>query len=61
MSNKELPLSFVMNLAQNESALKRFEAMSAAERERLIDKTHAVSSREEMRSLVNGLVDNQIL
>lgn len=58
MKGKELPLSFVMNLAQNETALKRFEAMSKEEKENIINKTHEVNSREEMRNLVNNLSDN---
>lgn len=58
MKGKELPLSFVMNLAQNETALKRFEAMNKEEKESLINKTHEIHSREEMRNLVNNLSDN---
>lgn len=55
MSEKELPLSFVMNLAQNEDALKRFESMSESEKSDFISKTHSVTSRAEMRNLVNSL------
>ena len=51
----DLPLSFVMNLAQNESAMKRFQAMSETEKADIINKTHSVHSKEEMRSLVNSL------
>ncbi|MCM1286228.1 MAG: hypothetical protein NC213_07720 [Acetobacter sp.] len=58
MNGKELPLSFVMNLAQNETALKRFEAMSKEEKEAIIKKTHEINSREEMRNLVNNLSNN---
>lgn len=58
MNEKELPLSFVMNLAQNESALKRFESMSESEKNEIINKTHSVKSRDEMRSLVTSLSDN---
>ena len=39
MNREELPLSFVMNLAQNEDALKQYES----------------KSRSEMKSFVNGL------
>lgn len=60
MSNKELPLSFVMNLAQNESALKRFEAMTDSEKQNIINKTHSIHSRDEMRNLVNQISNNSI-
>lgn len=59
MSKPDLPLSFVMNLAQNESALKKYEAMSKSEKADIINKSHNVKSREEMRSFVNSLSDNQ--
>lgn len=55
MNNSDLPLSFVMNLAQNETALKNFEAMSEQEKKDIISKTHSVTSRTEMKSLVNSL------
>lgn len=55
MNNGELPLSFVMNLAQNKTALKNFEAMSEQEKADLISKTHNITSRAEMKSLVNSL------
>lgn len=60
MSDKELPLSFVMNLAQNETALKRFESMSKSEKESIIKKTQTVSSRQEMRNLVDSLSDHSM-
>lgn len=55
MSREELPLSFVMNLAQNEEALKRYEAKSKAEKAEIISKTHNIKSRSEMKSFVNSL------
>ena len=58
MNNPELPLSFVMNLAQNEPAMKRFQTLSEAEKADVISKSYSVNSKEEMRSLVNGLTDD---
>lgn len=55
MNRKELPLSFVMNLAQNEDALKQYESKSKAEKAKIINKTHNIKSRSEMKSFVNGL------
>lgn len=58
MNNPELPLSFVMNLAQNEPAMKRFQTLSEAEKADVISKSYSVNSKEEMRNLVNGLTDD---
>jgi len=55
MNNNDLPLSFVMNLAQNENALKQFEAKSKEEKNEIINKTHNIKSRAEMKSFVNSL------
>lgn len=55
MSREELPLSFIMNLAQNEEALRHYEAKSKAEKDKIISKTHNIKSRSEMKSFVNGL------
>ena len=58
MDKIELPLGFGMALAQNESAMARFEALSESEKEAVIQKTHNVTSKAEMRSLVNSLIQN---
>ena len=55
MQEFELPLGFGMALAQNEQAMKNFEKLSADEKQAIIDKTHEVKSKKEMKSLVNSL------
>ncbi len=55
MNSKDLPLGFGMALAQNESAMKRFEGMSEAEKQGIIQKAKAVSSKREMRAIVDGI------
>ena len=57
MEQYMLPLGFGMALAQNEAAMKRFEALSEAEKQALIEQTHTVSSKSEMRRLVDSLTD----
>ena len=57
MEQYVLPLGFGMALAQNEAAMKRFEALSEAEKQALIARTHTVSSKNEMRRLVDSLMD----
>lgn len=55
MSGIELPLGFGMALAQDETAMKNFESLSEAEKQAIIEKTHSVSSKSEMRALVRSL------
>ena len=57
MEQYALPLGLGMALAQNEAAMKRFEALSEAEKQALIERTHTVSSKSEMRRLVDSLKD----
>lgn len=57
MESNALPLGFGMALAQNEAAMKKFESMSEAEKQSLIQRTHQVDSKSEMRRLVSELTD----
>ena len=51
----ELPIGFAMALAMNEPAIKKFEALSPAEKESIIQQTHNVKSRNEMQKLVMSI------
>lgn len=51
----ELPLGFGMALAQNEMAMQRFESLSEEEKQAVIQRTHRVTSKQEMRRLVDSL------
>ncbi|MGM9649351.1 MAG: hypothetical protein ACI3XY_05210 [Butyricicoccaceae bacterium] len=55
MSKMELPLGFGMALAQNESAMKKFESMTEAEKQAILQQTHRVRSKQEMQQLVADL------
>lgn len=57
MSKIELPLGFGMALAQNETAMAKFESLSENEKKAIIQKTHKVTSKAEMKSLVNRLTN----
>lgn len=59
MEEHILPLGFGMALAQNEPAMKRFESMTEAEKRSVIQRTHQVNSKQEMRQLVSQLADRQ--
>lgn len=51
----ELPLGFGMALAQNEAAMKAFESMTESEKQGILQRTHNVRSKAEMRRLVSDL------
>lgn len=55
MSNIELPLGFGMALAQNESAMKKFESMTESQKQAILQQTHNVKSKREMQQLVASL------
>lgn len=57
MEKLDLPLGFGMALAQNETAMRRFEALPEEEKAAVVAKTHAVRSKREMQALVNTLTD----
>ena len=52
----ELPVGFAMALAMNEPAMKKFESLSTAEKESIVQQTHSVKSRNEMQKIVMSIV-----
>ena len=54
---KELPLGFGIALAQNEEAMRRFSALTDAQKRQLVERTHTVSSKAEMHALVEHIAD----
>ena len=54
-----LPLGFGMALAQNEAAMKSFESLSEIEKEAIVQRTHQVNSKREMRALVASLAEKR--
>lgn len=58
MFEMELPMGFGMALAQNEAAMHKFESLSAQEKQAIIDRTHSVTSKAEMKALVASLTAN---
>lgn len=57
MNEFDLPLGFGMALAQNEHAMANFEALSEQEKQAILQKTHSVQSKKEMRAIVNSLAN----
>ena len=55
MENNDLPLGFIMALAQNESAMRRFETMTETQKRDITRQASRVSSKSEMQQLVSRL------
>lgn len=58
MFNVQLPLGFGMALAQNEPAMKKFESLSDAEKQFIVQQTHGITSKREMQILVSSLASD---
>lgn len=52
---QDLPIGFGMALLQNRDSASYFDALPEAERRRIIDKTHSINSKEEMKAFVNNI------
>ena len=59
MEKGTLPLGFAMALAQDERALRRYGAMTEAERQSVMQRVHAVNSKREMQRLVSALAEGR--
>ncbi len=57
-SKREMPLGFNMALCQNMAAMEYFSTLSLQHQQEIIDRTHDITSKEEMRRYVDGLVGN---
>ncbi len=55
MNNQEMPIGFVMELAEHTNELHRFSLLSEQEQHRIVEQARHVNSREEMRSYVESL------
>ena len=51
----ELPVGFAMALAMNEPAMKKFESLSPAEKESIVQQTYSVKSRNERQKIVMSI------
>ena len=56
MDFAKVPIGFGMALAQNEDAINRYAAMPEAQKKQVIERAHKARSEQEMRSIVNDLV-----
>ncbi len=57
----ELPLGLGMALAQNSNAMQAFAEMTKEQKMGVIDRTHSLSSKKEMRHLVDSIGDGSYI
>lgn len=57
----DLPLGFGMALAQDLSAMERFANLSPDQQRDIIDQTHRITSKTEMRSFITSFAQPQDL
>ena len=56
----EIPMGLGMALAQNTPAMNHFSALPDDQKQRIIEHTHQIQSKEQMQQFVQKLADNQI-
>ncbi len=56
MENYKIPVGLGMALAQRPEAMEKFATLSEAKKQEIINGTHAVSSKEEMRQYVDKII-----
>lgn len=55
INNEELPVGFMMELARHSDIMIRFSRLPESEQNVVIEKARHVSSRNEMRNLVENI------
>lgn len=56
MDYTEIPLGFEMALAQNPEAMRKFSLLSDSRQKEIINGTHNIHSKEEMRKYVEDML-----
>lgn len=55
MKNNELPIGFVMALAQNENAAKQYAGLNDAQKESLVKKAKEIKTKQEMKTFIDNM------
>ena len=53
--NQELPIGFLMALAENPDAMVRFSGMNKQAQDRITEQARQARSREDMHAIVSGI------
>lgn len=56
MKHYEMPLGLGMALAQNPEAMQKFSNLTESKKQEIIQGTHAVTSKAEMKQYVENIV-----
>ena len=56
MEHYEMPLGLGMALAQNPEAMQKFAMLSESKKQEIIQGTHTVSSKKEMKQYVDKIM-----
>ena len=56
MENYKMPVGLGMALAQRPEAMEKFATLSETKKQEIINGTHSVSSKEEMRQYVDKII-----
>lgn len=59
INNEELPMGFTMALAQHSDALSHFSRLSKDEQDHVVEGAKQVKSKNEMRSYVESMFNDQ--
>ena len=57
IDNSELPIGFMMELAQHSDILVEFASMPKAKQEQIVEGARQVNTREEMRNYVENIAN----
>ncbi len=57
MKRDEMPVGFSFVLAQNPEALQKFAMLDENRKQEIINGTHAINSKQEMREYVNNIIE----
>lgn len=57
LNDHEIPIGLGMALAQDLDAMQQFSSLSDAQKKEVIQKTHQVKSKQEMKNLVSNLAE----
>ena len=55
---KDIPMGFGMALLRNPDAVMYYNSLSETEKQQIIEKTHTINSKSEMKAFVDSLKGN---
>lgn len=53
--NEDIPVGFLMTLAENRPAMERFSALTGSARQQVVAQAKQADSQEKMQAVVRGL------